>query len=292
MGNKKSKNLIVNEVHKLRRVLQSTASFRPSKRKLRLYCWNAGYRLAGAGDGLPIPPMHLIFLATTGKMVARFLYAGKLCADSIDYTLRKNGYRLDNLESILDFGCGCGRVMRHWQSRIGPEYHGCDCNEGAIRWCQKNLWKLAEFKVNSINPPLEYRSEKFDLIYAISVFTHLPEDFQHLWIGELGRVLKSSGLLLITVHGMSRFHCLTADEQEAFLSGSLIVREGEKAGSNQCAAYHPEVYVQDHLAQGFEIVDFLDVGARDCEQDIYLFRKKPDSYSYMGNAQKVVYNNN
>jgi hypothetical protein len=40
---------------------------------------------------------------------------------------------------------------------------------------------------------MDYANEQFDLIYAISVFTHLTEDLQHSWLNELGRV-KRGGL--------------------------------------------------------------------------------------------------
>ena len=39
-------------------------------RNLRVSCWNAGYRLAGAGDELPIPPARLIYLVTISREIA------------------------------------------------------------------------------------------------------------------------------------------------------------------------------------------------------------------------------
>ena len=163
--------------------------------------------------------------------------------------------------------------MRHWKFLKGPKLYGTDYNPELISWCQRQLGKLAEFKTNKLTPPLDYANEQFDLIYSISVFTHLTEDLQYAWLNELGRVLKHSGLILITLHGESRLHQLETEEQQRFRAGELIVKQQFAAGSNLCGAYHPEQYVRHHLAQGFEVMDFVPVGVRDADQDIYLLRK-------------------
>ncbi len=212
-------------------------------------------------------------MATTGRLVGRFLFSGELCRDSILYALQKNDYSLGNFGAVLDFGCGCGRVMRYWKSVKGPRFYGTDYNSEAIAWDQKNLGTVAEFKTNQLEPPLDYENEQFDFIYSISVFTHLSERVQFAWINELSRVLKPGGLLLISVHGESRLNGLSLNDQRLFLSGQMIVKEISSEGSNSYAAYHPYQYVHDHLAEGFEIVDFIPIGARDADQDFYLLQK-------------------
>jgi ubiquinone/menaquinone biosynthesis C-methylase UbiE len=122
-------------------------------------------------------------------------------------------------------------------------------------------------------PPLDYKDNQFDLIYVLSVFTHLPEGLGVNWINELTRVLKPGGLLLITLHGISRLYQLAPEEQQRFLAGQLVVTQSSSAGSNSCGAYHPEEYVRNVLAKGLEVVDFIPEGARDENQDIYLLRK-------------------
>jgi SAM-dependent methyltransferase len=242
-------------------------------RNLRVSCRNAGYRLAGADDGLPIPPARLIYLVTISREIAWFYHSGRMCQQSICYALQRNGFNVNNFQAILDFGCGCGRVMRHWKSLKGPKLYGTDYNPELIRWCRRQLGKLAEFKTNNLTPPLDYANEQFDLIYAISVFTHLTEDLQYAWLNELGRVLKRGGHILITLHGESRLGQLETDERRRFKAGELIVKQDIAVGSNVCGAFHPERYVRDHLAQGFEVMDFIPVGVRDADQDIYLLRK-------------------
>lgn len=46
-----------------------------------------------------------------------------------------------------------------------------------------------------------YPAGYFDVAYCFSVFTHLNERMQNLWLLELKRILKPGGILLLTVHG-------------------------------------------------------------------------------------------
>jgi SAM-dependent methyltransferase len=214
-----------------------------------------------------------MYLVDLSKEVAWYLHTGRMSHDSIQYAVERNGFHMEDFDSILDFGCGCGRVMRFWKSLKGPKLYGTDYNPQLIDWCQKKLGGFAEFKANHLTPPLDYADEQFDLIYVLSVLTHLPEELELDWMRELTRVLKPGGLLLITVHGESRLHQLDTDEQQRFLSGQLVVKQSESAGSNSCGAYHPQTYVRNVLAKGLDVVDFIPEGARDADQDIYLLRK-------------------
>lgn len=252
----------------------------------RTACRNAGYRLAGSPDKLPIPPTRLMYLAILSKEVSWFLQSSRIGERSIVNALQRNGLRMEDFDAILDFGCGCGRIMRRWKLLKGPRLYGVDSCPDAIDWCQKEHGALAEFQTNQLTPPLDREDEVFDFIYAISVFTHLTEDLQESWMKELARVLRPAGFLLFTVHGESRLHQLEPQERERFLSGQLIVKQGEAAGSNLCGAYHPERYVRRNLARGFEVVDFVPSGSRDTDQDFFLLRKpaEPGRPRMMGRA--------
>jgi SAM-dependent methyltransferase len=240
---------------------------------LRILCWNAGYRLAGASDNLPIPPTRLIYLVVNSREISWFLQSSKMGQQSILHALQRNGRRMENFEAVLDFGCGCGRIMRHWKSLTGHHLYGTDYNPDLVGWCQRELGGIAEFKRNQLTPPLDYEDEKFDFIYAISVFTHLTEALQYAWMNELTRVLKPGGLLLLTVHGESRLYQLEPEEQQRFLSGQLVIKHEAAEGTNVCGAYHPAQWVRDNLAKGLEVVDFIPRGARNANQDIFLLRK-------------------
>jgi SAM-dependent methyltransferase len=142
----------------------------------------------------------------------------------------------------------------------------------AIAWCCRNL-PFAEFRVNGLRPPLPYAVEQFALVYALSVFTHLPEELQRPWFEELARVLVPGGHLLVSVHGDSYLPDLSEDEQRLFRAGDLVVREGPP-GSNSCGAYHPRSYLNRVLAHRLSLLEVEPEGARgNPPQDLVILRK-------------------
>lgn len=226
-------------------------------------------------DGLPLPPLKLMYAVAGNYRTEWFLRSGKAGAESIRAILEKNGIATGRLKSLLDFGCGSGRVIRHWISLKGTKVYGADYNPQLIEWCRENL-AFAQFEVNDLAPPLAYEDEKFDLIYALSVFTHLPESLQHDWMKELFRVLKPGGYLVISLHGEHYLEVLDPQSQQQFLHGVLVVHRDDVAGTNVCAAYHPKAYVRAELARAYELVDFIPEGSKGTpSQDLYLFRKPP-----------------
>ena len=55
------------------------------------------------------------------------------------------------------------------------------------------------FAVNDPMPPLSFEAEKFDFIYAISVFSHLDDNHTALWLQELQRIAAPDAILAISV---------------------------------------------------------------------------------------------
>jgi SAM-dependent methyltransferase len=225
-----------------------------------------------APDGLPLPPADMIGLVGGTMSPGSFFESGASTARWITEMLQENGTGGQDLAAILDFGCGCGRVIRHWREATGASLHGTDYNPHLVAWCRANL-RFADFNVNGPEPPLPYREATFDLIYAMSVLTHLQESSQMSWMTELKRVLKHGGRLLVTVHGRSYLDWLDPAEAKSFESGNLVVRQSELSGSDFCATFHPEQFVRDTLGQGLEVLDYSTAPVRDAHQDAVLFRK-------------------
>ena len=235
---------------------------------------NARYRRHGAPDRLPIPPSKLVVAVAGTADVAWFLKGGELAAASISDVLRSHQVDISTLGVILDFGAGCGRVVRYWSGLNQTRVCATDYNSELIDWCRLNL-PFVHAEVNRLEPPLGYQDGQFDLVYALSVFTHLTEGLQLAWMAELTRVLKPGGHLVLSVHGDAYRGRLNADELRRFDSGRLVVKNDTRApGTNACAAYHPPAYVRDTLASGLELLDFIPEGARgNPRQDLHLLRK-------------------
>ncbi|MDP9491376.1 MAG: class I SAM-dependent methyltransferase [Actinomycetota bacterium] len=227
-----------------------------------------------AGDGLPLPPPRLMYDVGGNPGAAWFLEGGAAAKDSILEALAQAGAPIESMGRILDFGCGCGRVVRHWSDLEGVEVYGSDLDPEFVAWCQENL-PFGSFSTNGLAPPLPYEDGAFGFVYALSVFTHLTEPLQDDWIEELARVLEPGGHLLVTTQGEGFLPRLTADEREAFQSGRLIVRDAGEAGTNVCSVYHPRSYLERQFGKLFAPVVFEPEGARgNPPQDQHVLRKK------------------
>jgi SAM-dependent methyltransferase len=228
-------------------------------------------------DGLPLPPDELIAQVSGIRDPEEFIAGGALGREVITDVLARNGVRVAELGTMLDFGVGCGRVARHWAG-LGVEVHGCDYNPELVAWCRRNLRHVSA-RPNGLDPPLPYEDERFDLVYALSVFTHLTESRQRSWIAELRRVTRPGGLVLFTTHGPSfRFTdpAWPPPETRARLAGGeLVVVLPEHAGRNACTAIHPRAWVQEHMLDGLELLEYCEHGAAmNGGQDLYLARRR------------------
>lgn len=218
-------------------------------------------------DGPPLPPRRLMVRVAGTADADWFLRSGRAAYDAI-----ASNVPLDEVTDVLDFGCGCGRVLRYWNSRRGT-IAGSDRDAGAVAWCARHL-PFAHVERNALAPPLRYEDASFDLVYALSVFTHLTEELQTAWRDELRRVIRPGGRLLLTTHGRSYVPRLEPAERERFERGELVVRWGDLPGSNLCSAYHPERYLRETLANGFELETLDPEGARgNPTQDLVVVRR-------------------
>jgi SAM-dependent methyltransferase len=219
-------------------------------------------------EGPPLPPRRLMVRVAGTADADWFLRSGRAAYDAI-----AEHVSLDDVESVLDFGCGCGRVTRYWADFEGV-VSGSDVNAHAINWCRDNL-SFASFMENGLAPPVDFDDATFDLVYALSVFTHLTDDLQLTWRDELRRVLRPGGRLLITTHGRSYLPRLEPPERERFERGELVVRWSDVPGTNLCSAYHPESYLRETFGTGFAFLELDPEGARgNPTQDLVLLRKE------------------
>jgi SAM-dependent methyltransferase len=227
-------------------------------------------------DGLPLPPQEMIVATVGGRrqshddLVRGFFRGGVRTVELMRDSLARHGHAFESCDAILDFGCGCGRVIRHLRG-LGPALYGCDRKREVVAWCETNL-PFASFSVNDVTPGLAYDSGAFSLVYALSVFTHLTAELQTAWTAELARVLAPGGIMLVTLHGGSRIRRLDAEAQAAFHRGQLVVG-GSDPGSNRFAAFHPEEYVMNEFARGFDVLEYVPGGMPTMKQDLLLLRK-------------------
>jgi SAM-dependent methyltransferase len=180
-------------------------TLRVIQRNKTLYRWlmfrHADLKDRSNGNRSHLPPAELRYRVGASPDAEEFIAIGRICADDIQSALRKVGRELESFKRILDFGCGCGRTLVHMKN-LAPDaqFDGTDIDGKAIDWCKQNL-KFGSFSLGKETPPIDYAADTFDLIYVISVFTHLDEDYQFRWLEELRRIAKPGATVVLTVNG-------------------------------------------------------------------------------------------
>jgi SAM-dependent methyltransferase len=201
---------------------------------VRMRWWEAR---ASRAEGDDLPPPRLRSLVGGSPDGASFIAVGSSSAAALRAVAIEKGFDLDDPSiAVLDFGCGCGRTSRHWERPI----HGTDIRRELVAWCQEHL--PGEYTVNDPEPPTLYADSSFDVVYAVSVFTHLTVDRQRQWLAEFVRIIRPGGLLLLTTHGdraAAENEALREDEVRDYQNGQIVVCYPRQEGSNVCVAYHP-----------------------------------------------------
>lgn len=177
---------------------------------------------------------------------------------------------------VLDFGCGCGRVVRYFAAQCPAQVDASDIDAETIAWCQASLGDAAAFHCNPEWPPLSFEDERFDLVYGISVFTHFPEDMQRAWLAEMRRVVKPDAWLLLSIHAPRLLPPGYPEvEQQMTESGFGFLRSVPTFGLPDFyrAAFHSEAYIRREWGKVFQIEAVLSAGING-HQDLVVARPK------------------
>ncbi len=229
--------------------------------------------------GFPLPPAHLQ-TRVAAYDGAFFIEHGEMLLGYLEEALGAVGRDLTAFPSVLDFGCGCARVLRAYHFRATPsqELYGTDIDDEAIDWCRANYSRMASFGVNQEAPPLAYPDETFDLVFSVSIFTHLPEDMQFEWLEELQRVTKPGGYLLLTTFNERSFQEGLSDEARAsaretgfFYNDQGVTTDGLPDFYRQ--SYHTPAYIRARWSEYFDVLAIHERAVDDL-QDIVVCRRR------------------
>jgi SAM-dependent methyltransferase len=228
--------------------------------------------------GMMMPPLWVAYDAFNNLNLRNLYAEGReqagIIAEMIDRHAPARRRAGDTLR-VLEWGCGPGRVIQHLPSllaRPGLEVFGTDYNPTSIAWCQRNLPSI-HFSHNGLAPPLPFPDTSMDVIYAISVFTHLSEAMHYSWMAELQRVLKPDGILMATLHGNGVRGKLTERERARFDRGELVVRGNVVEGSRLYAAFHPDEFAERLLFDRMTVVARQEPFAPRMSQTLWVVRK-------------------
>ena len=155
-----------------------------------------------------VPPEDLNIQFGAGDYIA---VGDTMCA------LFKEKFGLKPHHSVLDVGCGAGRVAVGLVNYITPpgQYHGFDTYPFGIQWCNERIappyphfhFSVSDVHNSTYNPfsnvkardyVFPFGDDTFDVVVLKSVFTHMFPDEVTNYTTEIARVLRPGGHALIT----------------------------------------------------------------------------------------------
>jgi len=230
----------------------------------------AAFKAAHPDVALPSPFM---IYETFRLDYQRYYDSGK--ADAIAIYEEVKPYISLEGKAILDWGCGPGRIIRHFPSIIpSAQFYASDYNKEYVQWCHEHL-KNITFKENQLSPPIPYDKSSIDFAYAISIFTHLSEEKHFEWIDEIHRLLKPGGIFYFTAHGDITRKNLLDNELIQYDKGELVERGNVKEGNRMFTAYHPTPFIEQLLGGKFQVLKHRKGVEKSwgLEQDVWIIRK-------------------
>ena len=216
---------------------------------------NLNKKFQSENPEIVIPPDYLMF-ESYRLDYKKYYYGGRDSARDVIQALEKHIIFKD--KKILDWGCGPARVVRHLPNLLDSsnKFYGTDYNKTSIDWCRKNI-KTVHFESNELNPPLNFESNFFDVVYSISIFTHLSNQSHINWINEINRVLKPGALFYTTTHGEIFKSIMSTDEKRIFKNNELVVRGNVIEGHRVFTAFQPPNYFKKLIEGKFQVLEFV-----------------------------------
>jgi SAM-dependent methyltransferase len=123
---------------------------------------------------------------------------------------------LESHASMLEVGCGCGRIARALTRYLRRgSYEGFDVSPQVVQWCAQHItpryrnfhFRRVDVRNGAYNPSgtikvsrfhFPYEDETFDFVLAESVFTHMLTAESERFLQEIGRVLSVDGRCRLT----------------------------------------------------------------------------------------------
>jgi SAM-dependent methyltransferase len=132
------------------------------------------------------------------KSIRNYVTSGRSDLDAVERAVVASGVVDLSAKRWLEVGCGYGRVVRFLTERVpATSVWVTDVLSESVEFCEQELG------VNGIN---DLRADgaldaSFDVIYLISVLTHLPLASAAPLIETLTELLAPGGVLVVTTHG-------------------------------------------------------------------------------------------
>ncbi len=188
---------------------------------------------------------------------------------------------------ILDFASGFGCVSRHFKN-VMPDVSltAMDIHKNAYYF---NTGHLGVEAILSDEDPAKAKVEEpFDVVFALSFFSHMPDRTFGIWLEKIASFVKIGGLMIFTTHG-EKTHRDHIRHIEVNANGHGFIADSEQFDLDTKAYGHAityEKYVREKISK-IPNVDILEITPGDwwAHQDTFVLQKitgKRSWRSYLG----------
>lgn len=102
------------------------------------------------------------------------------------------------LNSVLEFAAGFGRFTRHLAKAIPGKLTCSDVQAGSVDFLKASFGVDGFY--SSHEPDTLHFPAQYDLVFALSMFTHVPLEMWGPWLRCLWRGVAPGGLLIVSIH--------------------------------------------------------------------------------------------
>ena len=223
-------------------------------------------------NGVPIPPALLMATVAGHAEWRGFLRSGNEALETFAAAVDRNGGDFRAASRVLDFGCGCGRLARHAPAHTSAEIHGVDYNADLVAWCAESL--PGTYTKNKLRPPLDFPDDHFDVVYLLSVFTHLRIATQIDWLKELNRVIAPGGFCLVTFHDEDHVNLpRTGISRDALLKDGFGYNNNAAEGSNLISTFQTRAQMIKLAEPWFDVCEIITSTDNPITQAIAVLRR-------------------
>ncbi|MBU2605869.1 MAG: class I SAM-dependent methyltransferase [Alphaproteobacteria bacterium] len=240
-------------------------------------------------------PTEDVQTGTVGRAGLPVLRDGFLFWQFARQMLQQHGNGLSGDTKVMDFGCAWGRILRFWLKDVPrSNLYGFDVQERLLAFARQHV-AGCHYSVSDPFPPIHAENNTFDMIYAFSVFSHLPANVADQWIDEFARVLKPGGIACLTTRprahidrpstkaakeskagAFSAMYSAREENLKRYDAGEFIYYPGGSAGELSAETYGeaviPEAYARKNW-QSLELVGFFENYTQAYMQPCFVLRK-------------------
>ena len=142
---------------------------------------------------------HPAFVNSPEGAIEYYFRSGRESANMFRTIVEKD-LGLNGSKSVLEFASGYGCVTRHLLQTGRSNLVSCDIHAEANDFIATEMGVTA---MESSPIPEEFSTggRRFDLVFALSFFSHMPKATWTRWLKALFNVLAPGGHLIFTTHG-------------------------------------------------------------------------------------------